>query len=375
MRGASRKTIFVILALAVLGILLYRSRNAIRLQGFDWAHLKEAILNVNGWLILLAMVGIYGAYALRALRWMHFSRHLGQMTFLPIYRSTLIGFSAIFLLGRAGEPVRPLLIAKKEGHSVSSAFGVYVLERICDVASTVVILGVSLLTFPGLLAKNAQSGLLFAAMRATGIGMLLGLPVMIGFLIYFRLHGAQRMQARIREWETAGKLTGWRGKVAGLLTGFGEGLQAIRTASDLSLTIVYTALHWSLIVAVYLTICMSFGGRLAEIGASGATLALAFSMIGSTMQLPGVGGGSQAACFIALNGVLDVDPAPAAAAAILIWLVTFAACSLAGVPLLIHEGWSLGDLRRMAKAEREAEAHGGHIDASVNQADRITEKD
>jgi len=31
--------------------------------------------------------------------------------------------------------------------------------------------------------------------------------------------------------------------------------------------------------------------------------------------------------------------------------VTFAACSLAGIPLLFREGWSLGELRRMRQQE------------------------
>ena len=43
----------------------------------------------------------------------------------------------------------------------------------------------------------------------------------------------------------------------------------------------------------------------------------------------------------------------AVAAAIVVWLITFAASCLVGVPLLIREGWSLGELRRMAEHEDE----------------------
>jgi hypothetical protein len=38
-----------------------------------------------------------------------------------------------------------------------------------------------------------------------------------------------------------------------------------------------------------------------------------------------------------------------------LWFISFAVCSLAGVPLLIREGWSLGELRRMAKSEEASE--------------------
>jgi hypothetical protein len=40
----------------------------------------------------------------------------------------------------------------------------------------------------------------------------------------------------------------------------------------------------------------------------------------------------------------------------LIWLITFASCSLVGLPLLLVEGWSMGELRAMANsAARETE--------------------
>ena len=76
------------------------------------------------------------------------------------------------------------------------------------------------------------------------------------------------------------------------------------------------------------------------------------------MQLPGVGGGSQLATFLVLTVVFGVEREPAAVASIVIWLITFAGCCLVGLPLLFWEGWSMGDLRKMAREEEQAgEAH------------------
>jgi len=52
-----------------------------------------------------------------------------------------------------------------------------------------------------------------------------------------------------------------------------------------------------------------------------------------------------------------------------LWLMAFAASSLVGVPLLIREGWSMGELRRLARAEAEAKAGGAHIE--VPEAPRV----
>ena len=82
-------------------------------------------------------------------------------------------------------------------------------------------------------------------------------------------------------------------------------------------------------------------------------LLLAFTLVGSAVQLPAVGGGSQALAIFAYTKVFGVESETAVAAAIVLWLVTFAGCSIAGIPLLIREGVSLGQLRELAEHEKE----------------------
>jgi hypothetical protein len=353
-----RKLLLVLAVLLVIVILLFRSRNALGLGDFSWANLMDAVRGANWWLLLLSLAAIYLAYFIRAIRWLRFCRYIGQTHVLSIYRATLIGFSAIFLLGRAGEPIRPILIARRERMPVSSMFGIYVLERLFDAAATVIMAGISLLLFPHLALPGTESDRWLAVARTTGSIMLVGLVAAIGFLLYFRFHGAKALERRLAGWRTQ---HGWRARVAGLFAGFGEGLQAIRTLGDLGSAIGSSAAHWALVAFIYLWIAHAFGGKLADLDLPAALLVLAFTMVGSTVQLPGVGGGSQVACFLAFTLFFGVEKEPAAAAAIVIWLITFAGSSLAGVPLLIREGWSMGELRRIAAEEAEAEASGGHI--------------
>ncbi len=349
--GLLRKTLLLVLAALVLGALVYRSRGIIRLQDFSWGRLVHAVREARGSLLLLALLGIYAAYAVRALRWMRFSRHLGRLRFGNVYSSTLIGFATVFLLGRAGEPVRPLLIARKERLSVSSQFGIYVLERLFDGASTATLLGLSLLVFPSMLSLGDANGEWQARSRTTGMAMLVGLLAAAAFLIYFRFHGAGALERKLVRWRAQ---TGWKHRLAALFGGFAEGLHAIRTLSDLFAAIAYSAAHWALVAWLYLWVAHSFTGRLAQLDFPAAMLVLAFTMVGSALQLPGVGGGSQVASFLALTVIFGVEKEPAAAASIVLWLVTFVASSLVGVPLLIREGWSMGELSRMAREQAEA---------------------
>jgi hypothetical protein len=87
--------------------------------------------------------------------------------------------------------------------------------------------------------------------------------------------------------------------------------------------------------------------------------------VGSLVQLPGVGGGAQLASFVALTQIFNVDSEPAAAVSVVIWLISFAGVCLVGLPLLVHEGLSMGELRRLASAETQAETHGEHVAVSA----------
>jgi hypothetical protein len=155
--------------------------------------------------------------------------------------------------------------------------------------------------------------------------------------------------------------------VAGLFGGFLEGLQAVRTMADLGVATALSVAHWTLILFIYHWVPASFGGQLAALDLRAAVLVLACTMLGSTIQVPGIGGGSQAACYLAFHQLLGVDSEPALAAALMLWLTTFTSCALVGIPLLIHEGMSFGELRgelrRMASEERAAESAGARAGA------------
>jgi glycosyltransferase 2 family protein len=360
MRGFLRKLFLAALALGALAALTYLSRRRIHLGDFTWRRFIHAVAQANVWLLLLSVVAVYGAYALRALRWQRLSRYLGRSSFIGVFSATVMGFAAIFILGRAGEPVRPLLLAGKTRQPVASMFGVWVLERITDFGAAVALAALSLLVFAEKLADAGLNTDWVDNARAGGWLLLGMLAATIVLMIYFRLHGAGVLERRLRYWDQAGGLKGW---FAGIIAGFSEGLQAIRRPSDLLIAVFYTCAHWGLVTLIFLWTARAFAADFvqSDVTFPGAMLLLAVTLVGSVLQLPGVGGGAQVASFIALTTIFGVEQEPAAAIAIVLWLITFAAATLVGVPLLIHEGLSMGELRNLARAERAAEHQGKHV--------------
>ncbi len=353
--GKAQKVFLALLAVVLLGGLVYF---ALGRQGFNWGSFLAAIRNARFELLLLSFGAIYGCYALRALRWGRFCRYLGPTHFVPLLNATLIGFTALFLLGRAGEPLRPLLIARRERMSVTAMFGIYALERIFDTAATVVLAAASLLLLPHHIAGPATGAALLVQVRAAGAVLLAGTLAATAFLVYFRLHGAGWLERKLAPWHAR---EGWHARVAGMFDGLSKGLQAIRTFGDLVAAVGYTALHWALVALIYLWVSNAFAGRLATLDMPSVMLVLVITMVGSLLQLPAVGGGSQVASILAFTQVFGVEQEAAAAASITLWLITFAGCGVAGAPLLIREGLSMGQLRKLARAEAEAAAHGTHV--------------
>ena len=350
MRSSSRKLLIGFIGLAVLCLIIYFSRGFIHLQDFSGEKLLRAIRGSNPYLLILSIIAIYACYALRALRWKVFQGNLGPSRFWQIYGMTLAGFSAVFLLGRAGEPVRPVLLARKEKLPVADMFGIYVLERIFDLASMAVIAAIGLLLFKSHVRVGDSANALEAAAKTTGTVFSACVFGAIAFLVYLRLHGTAFLERRLQGWLAA---RGWRALVARILLGFARGVQTIRSFGELAAAIFYSAAHWFLVLLVYLWVAHAFGGTLSTINLGDAMLVLAFTLAGSAVQLPGVGGGAQVATFLAFTAILGVEKEPAAAAAIVLWLISFAACSLAGVPLLLREGFSPGKLRAIAQQETE----------------------
>jgi uncharacterized protein (TIRG00374 family) len=347
----SRKLLFILLAVAALAFLLYRSSSLLH-SGDFFANLLKAVRRTNPLLLGLSVVAIYACYAIRALRWQVLQRNLGPSRFWQIYAMTLAGFAALLLLGRPGEPVRVLLLSRKEKLPIADLFGVYLVERILDIASMLVVAALALLLIETRHGVNEATGKFVPAFQAAGA--LLGVVVLaaIAFLVFLRVRGTIMLQQSLANWLSA---QNWRTSLARIILGLARGVQTVRTWGDLALAAFYSAAHWLLVLVVYLWILRAFGGGFAVFGLGDAMLVMAVTLVGSVIQLPAFGGGSQLASILVLKTVFKVEPGLASAVAIVLWLITFAACTLVGVPILIRQGLSLGQLKELAKQEKKEE--------------------
>ena len=126
----------VFLILAVLLYLQYR-----HWQSFDWGTFWAQTHRIKKVHVLHAIALIYIGYVMRAIRWKIFLRPVRpKATVMDMLSPTLIGFTGLALLGRAGEFIRPYLIARRTDLPFSSQLAAWAVERIFDVGAFTVLI-------------------------------------------------------------------------------------------------------------------------------------------------------------------------------------------------------------------------------------------
>ena len=114
---------------------------------------------------------------------------------------------------------------------------------------------------------------------------------------------------------------------------------------------------WYIIALSYQEVTHAYDVPSLEIPVSQLLILMGSSMVGSMLQLPAVGGGSQMATIAALSSVFDVPPEMAASCGILLWLVTFFAVVPLGLILAHHERLSLRKLSEESHKAEEDDLH------------------
>ncbi len=340
----------IFLILAVLFYLQYREWHS-----FDWGTFWSQTRQIRWFRVARAVALIYIAYVMRAVRWKIFLRPVRpHAKAMDLVSPTLIGFTGLALLGRAGEPIRPYLIGRRQKLSLSSQLAVWAVERIFDVGAFTVLIGLAVFREGGMYSipepgwySDLQRGVLIL------IGLVLG--VVVAAVVINRKGEAV---ARWVEREFGHLSANLGHRIAQWVREFGTGLNTIHgPLSFLSLAVVSVGM-WYVIAMAYKEVTHSYGQVALEIPQLQILILMGSSMLGSMLQLPAVGGGSQLATIRTLSGLFAVPPELAASCGILLWLVTFAAVVPAGLALAHHERLSLRKLSEESHKAEEAEISG-----------------
>jgi len=152
-------SVVVFLILAILVYLQYR-----HWRSFDWGTFWSQLHRIKKIHVLHAIALVYAAYVLRALRWKIFLKPVRpKVKTFDLVAPMMIGFTGLALLGRAGEFIRPYLVARRADLSFSSQLGVWAVERVFDVGAFAVLIVLAIFTERA--AIDSASGILSSISR------------------------------------------------------------------------------------------------------------------------------------------------------------------------------------------------------------------
>ena len=124
MRKSFRTVFIVVLSIGLLALFLRGAHLDV-----VWTEIKQA----DPWMIALSAAVTVMTMVLRALRWQYLLEPIGHARFAAAFRTTIIGFAASAVLpARAGEVIRPYLLARQEGLSATATFATIIVERLLD---------------------------------------------------------------------------------------------------------------------------------------------------------------------------------------------------------------------------------------------------
>jgi uncharacterized protein (TIRG00374 family) len=307
---------------------------------FDWSVFFSQTAHTDWKLVAAAVALIYSDYVLRAWRWKIFLKPVKATTTLKLTAPQLIGFTGLALLGRAGEFIRPYLIAKKEQLTFSSQMAVWTVERIFDLAAITTLLVVSDLLF----ASSLRTLPYFTQFQTIGIPFLIALVVGLSVFAFLLRRNSGSIAAWVERF--FGFAPGFGSSLANKVRSFGDGLHTIHDGySFLALTLLSLVI-WLVVALAYLMVTHSYPGPLGQMTLSHVLLLMGFSVAGGVVQLPVVGGGSQMMTILALAHVFSIPKELAVSCGILLWLATFVSVTPAGLILAHFEHISFRELSR-----------------------------
>jgi uncharacterized protein (TIRG00374 family) len=311
-------------------------------RNLDWREVRHAVSTADPLLLTLAVLIICAAYLVRAFRWGALLKPLGAASLGNLFVATTIGFSAVFLIGRAGEVVRPVVLPMRDPRVRPSAALVTILiERIYDFVAVALMFSVNLIWFRPPIAFEVS----FTRVRIVGLALLGSTLLGIIFLIWFRKNSAVLLGALNKlfsRWrffpDRLGKL------IIRFLEQLSSALRVLVNAAELAETVGWTVLVWFGISSANFLVLRAFH---LDVGMSETIFVLGWSLLGSLVPTPGGAAGAFHAATAAGLLFLGVKKETAAALSIVLHIVDFGPAVLFGLFYFIRGDLSISRLRTL----------------------------
>lgn len=339
-RTAIRPAYLIILLLVIAGVGAWRWRDT----GFDWRLFTGQFAAADpGWIATAFLLAL-SSYVGRAIRWQcMIPRSRIGVGFRDLFSATAIGFTATVFFGRAGEFVRPYLIAKRTRLPVFSQVAVWMVERLLDLLMVVILFGFSLSRLGGTGNPKIVGWLHAGGWALLVSGLFLTIPM--GILWIFPRWSRNRLADALAVLPEP-----LAARARSFLDGFLDGLGPAREGPVGLSLLLLTILEWLVIVGCGYAVFQAFPGT-KVLSPTDVVITLGVITLGNIIQIPGIGGGMQIATVFALTEIYQVSLEAATVVALALWVVNFLVIVPFGLVFAVRESLNWHKLRNLAPTE------------------------
>ncbi|HEX8985463.1 MAG TPA: lysylphosphatidylglycerol synthase transmembrane domain-containing protein [Bryobacteraceae bacterium] len=314
---------------------------------FQWAVFGRTFAELSFEWVAISFTAALATYYVRALRWAVMLEPLKpKASVWGLFKATAIGFTAIVLLGRPGEFVRPYLISLRERVPLSSQFAAWFLERVCDLLAMLLLFGFAL---SQIRTSRASLGPAFRWVLETG-GYAVAALVLVCLVILVMLGRYPALMRKRLVHALAILPNRYQQRIERSIGAFMDGTSAMTTRSSALRLSFYTLAEWALITICIVSLFNAHPAT-SSFRLLDALIFMGFVAFGSVLQIPGVGGGFQIVSVVVLTQLYGLPVEIATGLAVMLWIITFVGVIPLGILLAFHEGinWrKLRDLERRA---------------------------
>lgn len=334
---------FILLLLFAVFILWFFGRS------LDWTEIRENFSQANSAYLILATLLICLGYLLRAFRWRTLLSPITKTSLNELFAATTVGFSLIFVVGRAGEIVRPMWLSMRD-HRVRPSAGLIslVVERMCDLVALICFFAISLLWLKPPIGHESE----FAHVRSIGIVMLIG--VVAGIFVLYLYHVYSE------------KITKWFEKLIdksfipkkiqaillNLLEQLATSLEIFRDWREVASVIFWTIVVWLAIALPTWLVIIAFG---VEMSFADSFFVMFVAALGSIVPTPGGAAGAFHAATAGSLILLGVDRERAAAVSIAMHIISFAPALIFGIYYFVRGDVSWTRLKNLLSSDHAVE--------------------
>lgn len=311
----------------------------------EWHIVGAHMRSMRWWPLAGAAIMITLTMFVRALRWQTLLAPISPVRLHNTFAATAIGFGGIFIFGRAGEVVRPVMLSLREPVPASATIATILIERIFDMTTVVLLFAINLLFFR-LPVSRPDDAQMLTSIRTLGALLTLGVIIGVAALVLLRLNAAAFLSLLAR-WlrPLPEKLTR---PLLNLVRHMADGLSVLVNWRELARAMFYSVCVWIMVAGATWLVAIAFH---TAFPITDAIFVMGFGLVGSVVPTPGGSAGAfHKAAQVGLM-FLGIEQNLAAAVAIIYHLIAFGTPFLIGLYYLVRDGISLGRLRELIAHE------------------------